>query len=150
VHQGIDSRLCYEAVARWYSNPRYGIPSPSGMAHADVKNDGRPDTQAINRMKYILWHELYNYRRLSDVPPDESWKNMQYGARYRWAEKGVEEFAYMGQEILSSGSSSENYIKTGQWRDKDWENKKVRLSEISPEIIAVFKGVFNPKLTPLQ
>jgi hypothetical protein len=150
AHQKVDVRLCYEAVARWYIDPRYGIPSPNGMISADTTKDRRPDTLAINRTKYILWHELYNYRRLSDVPPDESWKNMQYGARYRWAEKGVEEFAYMGQEILSSGSSSENYIKTGQWRDKDWENKKMRLSEISPEIIAVFKGVFNPKLTPLQ
>jgi hypothetical protein len=127
VHQGIDGRLCYEAVARWYIDPRYGIPSPSGMVYADTTKDRRPDTLAINRMKYIVWHELYNYRRLSDVPQDESWKNMQYGERYRLAEKGVEEFAYIGQEILSSGSSSENYIKTGQWCDKDWENKKMRL-----------------------
>ena len=147
VHQGIDGRSCYEAVARWYIDPRYGIPSPSGMVYADTTKDRRPDTLAINRMKYIVWHELYNYRRLSDVPQDESWKNMQYGERYRSAEKGVEEFAYIGQEILSSGSSSENYIKTGQWSDKDWKNKKMRLLEVSPEVIAVFRGVFNPELT---
>lgn len=146
VHQGIDRRTCYEAVARWYRDPRYGIPSPNGIVSADTK-DRRPDTLAINRMKYIVWHQLYNYRRLSDVPQDESWKNMQYGERYRSAEKGVEEFAYIGEEILASGSSSENYIKTGQWSDKDWKSKKMRLLEISPEIIAVFKGVFNPKLT---
>lgn len=72
---------------------------------------------------------------------------MQYGARYRWAEKGVEEFAYIGQEILSSGSSSENYIKTGQWTDEDWENKRMRLLEVSPEVIEVFRDVFNPELT---
>jgi hypothetical protein len=150
VHQGIDVRLCYEAVARWYIDPRYGIPSPSGMAYAHTTKGKRPDTLAINRMKYIVWHELYNYRRLSDVPQDESWKNMQYGKRYRWAEKGVEEFAYIGQEILSSGSSSENYIKTGQWCDKDWGNKKMRLLEVSPEVIAVFRGVFNPELTQQQ
>jgi len=147
VHQGIDGRLCYEAVARWYIDPRYGIPSPSGMVDADTTKDRRPDRLAINRMKYIVWHELYNYRRLNDVPQDESWKNMQYGERYRLAVKGVEEFAYIGQEILSSGSSSENYIKTGQWCDKDWENKKMRLLEVSPEIIALFRGVFNPALT---
>jgi hypothetical protein len=150
VHQGIDGRLCYEAVARWYIDPRYGIPSPNGTVYAETMKDRRPDTLAINRMKYITWHELYNYRRLSDVPQDESWKNMQYGERYRLAEKGVEEFAYIGQEILSSGSSSENYIKTGQWIDKDWENKKIRLLEVSPEVIAVFRGVFNPKLTQQQ
>jgi len=40
-----------------------------------------------------------------------------------------------------------NYIKTGQWCDMDWKNKKMRLLEVSPEIIAVFKGVFNPALT---
>jgi hypothetical protein len=147
VHRGIDSRLCYEAVARWYVDPLYGIPSPSGMAYANTTKDRRPDALAINRMKYIVWHELYNYRKLSDVPRDESWKNMHYGERYRLAEKGVEEFAYIGQEILSSGSSSENYIKTGQWCDKDWENKKMRLLEVSPEVIAVFRGVFNPELT---
>lgn len=150
VHQEIDGRLCYEAVARWYIDPRYGIPSPSGMFYADTTKGRRPDTLAINRMKYIVWHELYNYRRLSDVPQDESWKNMQYGKRYRLAEKGVEEFAYIGQEILSSGSSSENYIKTGQWTDKDWGNKKMRLLEVSPEVIAVFRGVFNPELTQRQ
>ena len=72
---------------------------------------------------------------------------MQYGERYRLAEKGVEEFAYIGQEILSSGSGSESYIRTGQWCDKDWKNKKMRLLEVSPEIIAVFRGVFNPELT---
>jgi hypothetical protein len=147
VHQGIDSRSCYEAVAQWYTNPRYGMPSPNGVVYADTTNDGRPDTRAINRMKYILWHQLYNYRRLSDVPHDESWKDMQYGERYRSSKKGVEEFAYIGEEILSSGSGAENYIKTGQWCDKDWKNKKMRLLEVSPEVIALYRGVFNPALT---
>jgi hypothetical protein len=147
VHQGIDSRSCYKAVVRWYLDPRYGIPSSNGVVHADTTKDRRPDTLAINRIKYIVWYELYNYRRLRDVPQDESWKNMQYGERYRSAEKGVEEFAYIGQEILASGSSSENYIKTGQWCDKDWRDKKTRLLEVSPEVIALFRGVFNPELT---
>jgi hypothetical protein len=147
VHQGIDSRSCYEAVARWYMDPRYGMPSPNGMVYADTTKDERPDTLAINRIKYIVWHQLYNYRRLSDVPQDESWKNMQYGERYRSAEKGVEEFAYIGEEILSSGSGSEDYIKTEQWSDKDWKSKKMRLLEVSPEVIALFRGVFNPELT---
>ena len=75
---------------------------------------------------------------------------MRYGERYRLAKKGVEEFAYIGQEILSSGSSSGNYIKTGQWSDKDWKDKKMRLLEVSPEVIAVFRGVFNPALTQQQ
>jgi len=147
VHQGIDSRSCYEAVARWYKDPRYGMPSPNGMVNADTTEDGRPHSLAINRMKYIIWHQLYNYRRLNDVPQDESWKNMHYGERYRSAKKGVEEFAYIGEEILSSGSGSENYIKTGQWCDKDWKSKKTRMLEVSPEVIALFKGVFNPELT---
>ena len=147
VHQGIDGRLFYEAVARWYVDPRYGRPSPNGLVHADATKDRRPDTLSINRVKYILWDELYNYRGLRDVPQDESWKNMQYGERYRSAKKGVEEFAYIGQEILTDGSASENYIKTGQWCEKDWESKKMRLLEVSPEIIAFFRGVFNPQLT---
>ncbi len=147
VHQGIDSRSCYEVVARWYLDPRYGMPSANGVVHADMTKDKRPDTLVINRVKYIVWHELYNYRGLRDVPQDESWKNMQYGERYRLSEKGVEEFAYIGQEILASGSSSGNYIKTGQWCDKDWRDKKMRLLEVSPEVIALFRGVFNPKLT---
>ena len=144
--QGIDSRSFYEAVSRWYRDPRYGIPSPTGTV-ADATKGGRPDTLATNRMKYILWHSLYNYRRLSDLPHDESWKDMHYGDRYRWAEKGVEEFAYIGQEILSGGSASENYMKTGQWSDNDWKDKKMRLSEVSPEIIAFYQGLFNPVLT---
>ncbi len=69
------------------------------------------------------------------------------GKGTRSAEKGVEEFAYIGQEILASGSSSENYMKTGQWCDKDWKSKKKRLLEVSPEVIALFKGVFNPEVT---
>ena len=71
---------------------------------------------------------------------------MQYGERYRLSENGVEEFAYIGQEILANGSSSENYIKTSQWCDKDWKSKKSRLSELSPEVIALFRGIFNPAL----
>jgi len=147
VYQGIDVHLCYEAVARWYTDPRYGIPSPKGMGYADTARKGRGDTLAINRVKYILWHELYNYRKLSEAPRDESWKNMRYGERYRSTEKGVEEFAYIGQEILSGGSGSKSYIKTGQWCDRDWKNKKMRVSEVSPEVISVFRGVFNPALT---
>ena len=147
VHQGIDGRLFYEAVARWYVDPQYGRPSPNGLVHADATKDRRPDTLSINRVKYIVWDELYNYRGLRDVPQDESWKNMQYGERYRSAKKGVEEFAYIGQEILADGSASENYIKTGQWCEKDWESKKMRLLEVSPEVIAFFRGVFNPQLT---
>jgi hypothetical protein len=146
VHQGIASSSCYEAIARWYRDPRYGIPSPNGVVPADTTKDRRPDTLAINRMKYILWHELYNYRKLNDMPQDESWKNMQYGTRYRLAEKGKEEFAYIGQEILSSGSSSKSYIQTGQWSDEDWQVKKMRLLEVSPEVIALFRGVFRPEL----
>jgi hypothetical protein len=144
-HLGIDSRSFYDTVAQWYRNPRYGMPSSRGIVSADAKN-GRPDELAINRIKYILWHELYNYRRVSNVLPDESWKNMQYGGRYWLSEKGVEEFAYIGQEILSTGSSSENYIKTGQWCDEDWKDKKMKLLEISPEVIALYRGVFNPVL----
>jgi len=150
VHQGIDSRSCFEAVARWYRDPRYGMPSSNGVVHADTTKDRISDTRTINRMKYIVWHQLYNYRRLHDVPQDETWKNMQYGERYRSAEKGVEEFAYIGEEILSSGSGSENYLKTGQWSDKDWKNKKTRLLEVSPEVLALFRGVFNPELMQEQ
>jgi hypothetical protein len=147
VHQGIDSRSCYEAVARWYLDPRYGIPSPNGVVRADTTNDKRPDSLASNRIKYVVWHQLYNYRRLQDVPQDGSWKNMQYVERYQSAERGVEEFAYIGEEILASGSSSENYIKTGQWCDKDWKDKKMRLLEVSPEVIALYRGIFNPEVT---
>jgi hypothetical protein len=147
IHENIDGRLFYEAVARWYVDPRYGRPSPNGLVYAGATKDGRPDTLSINRVKYIVWDALYNYRGLRDVPQDESWKNMHYGERYRSAKKGVEEFAYIGQEILADGSASEHYIKTGQWCDKDWKSKKMRLLEVSPEVIAFFRGVFNPELT---
>ncbi len=147
VHQGVDGRLFYKAVAKWYLDSRYGTPSPSGRVLADPSQDRAPDTVASNRVKYIVWHELYNYRKLSDVPQDESWKNMQYTERYRSAEKGVEEFAYIGQEILASGSSSQHYVRTCQWCNEDWKIKKMRLSEVSPEVIAFFRGVFNPELT---
>ncbi len=144
IRRGVDIHSFYEALTRWYADPQYGIPSPSGMFHAGTLNGRRP--LSINRTKYILWHELYNYRRLSDMPGDGSWKNMRYGQRYRRAEKGVEEFAYLGQEILSTGNSFENFEKTGQWSDKDWKLKKMRLLEVSPEIIAFYRGVFNPDL----
>ena len=146
VHREIDGSMFYEAVARWYPNPRYGIPSPNGMAGSDRTKDGRPHTLKTNRVKYVLWHELYNNQRLREVPHDESWKDMRYSRRYRSSQKGVEEFAYIGQEILSAGSSSEHYIKTGQWCDEDWKSKKMRLSEISPEVREFFRGIFNPKL----
>ncbi len=146
VYRGIDSRSCYEAVARWYRDPRYGIPSPNGVVREETAKNGSSGTLAINRMKYILWYQLYNYRRLRDVPQDESWETMHYGERYRSADKGVEEFAYIGQEILASGSASENYIKTGRWSDQDWKSKTMRLAEVSPEVIALFRGIFNPEV----
>jgi hypothetical protein len=146
VRQGIASRSCYEAVAKWYADPRYGVPSPDGIVTADMTNNRRPDTLAINRTKYILWHSLYNYQKLSAVPHDDGWKTMHYGDRYQWADKGVEEFAYIGEEILAAGSSSENYIETGKWSDQDWNMKRMKLFEVSPEIIALFRGVFNPVL----
>jgi len=147
LHQGIDSRSCYEAVARWYMDSRYGKPDPNGIVTSEKTDDIRTHTLATNRTKYILWHQLYNNQKLSDVPPDESWKNMQYVERYRSAERGVEEFAYIGEEILTSGSGYENYIKTGQWSGNDWKGKKMRLSELSPEVVALYRGVFNPELT---
>ncbi|MFA7383521.1 MAG: hypothetical protein WC001_08715 [Desulfurivibrionaceae bacterium] len=146
AHLVINGSSFYKAVARWYIDPRYGIPSPSGMTGADMTEDRRADPLESNRIKYIVWHELYNERRLSEVPKDESWKDMKYWARYRKSKKGVEEFAYIGQEILASGSGSENYLKTGQWIDKDWESKKIRLLEVSPEVIAFYRGVFYPEL----
>jgi len=124
VHQGIAGSTCYEAARRWYLDPRYGMPSPNGTVPADTVKGRRPDTLALNRVKYTLWQALYNYRGLRDVPQDESWKKMLYVEWYRSAEKGVEEFACIGGEILASGSSSQNYIKTGQWSDKDWSDKK--------------------------
>lgn len=146
VHRGIESRLLYETVARWYVDPRYGIPSPNGAVRAGTTKDGRADTFAYNRVKYAVWYQLYNYRRLRDVPQDGSWKNMQYVERYRSAERGVEEFAYIGEEILASGSASKNFSKTGQWRDTEWKEKKMRSLEVSPEVIALYRGVFNPDL----
>lgn len=80
VHQGIERRSLYEAVARWYVDPRYGIPSPNGVARADTTKTRRAETLARNRVKYVVWHQLYNYRRLRDVPLDGSWKNMQYSS----------------------------------------------------------------------
>lgn len=145
-HLEINGSSFYKAAARWYIDPRYGIPSPIGMTYAAMTGDRRPDPLESNRIKYIVWHELYNERRLSEVPRDESWQNMKYWKRYRRSKKGVEEFAYIGQEILSAGSGSENYLKTGQWSDKDWERKKIRLLEVSPEVIAFYRGVFNPEL----
>lgn len=148
--QGIDRRSCYDAIARWYLDPRYGIPDPNGIVNVAKTNGRRPDTLTTNRMKYVLWHQLYNYQGLADVPKDESWQNMQYGERYRAAKNGVEEFAYIGEEILASGSGSANYIQTGQWSANDWQNKKLRLWEVSPEIIALYRGLFNPELTHQQ
>jgi hypothetical protein len=147
VHQGVDRQSCAESIARWYMDPRYGIPAPNTLVNADATNDKEPKSFSTNRMKYILWHQLYDYQRLNDVPQDESWKNMRYVERYRSAKNGVEEFAYIGEGILSSGSDSENYIKTSHWSDNDWKEKKMKLLEVSPEIIALYRGLFNPKLT---
>jgi len=147
AHQGIDRRSCYEAIKKWYLDPEYGRPNSDGIFRPDTTNASRPVTSATNRMKYVLWHQLYNYQGLRDVPRDESWQNMHYVERYRRAEPGVEEFAYIGEEILASGSGSANYRKTGQWSDNDWQEKKMRLPELSPAIITLFQGVFTPALT---
>jgi len=146
VRKGVESAVFYAAVARWYRDPDYGMPSPDGLDPDAVTRPGMQGALAINRMKYILWFQLYNSRKLSKVPGNQGWKDMNYVERYQSSEKGVEEFAYIGEEILASGSSSEHYLKTGQWDDQDWKSKKMRLSEISPELIAFYKGLFNPAL----
>ncbi len=148
--QGIDLRSCYDTIARWYLDPRYGIPNPNGIVNTANTNGRRPDILTTNRMKYVLWYQLYNYQGLADVPGDDSWQNMQYRERYRAGTKGVEEFAYIGEEILASGSASANYIQTGQWSANNWQDKKMRLREVSPEVIALYRGLFNPELTHRQ
>ena len=145
IQQKIDRHVCYDTIERWYKDPRYGIPSPNGRVHPDTK-EGIPPQLAFNRIKYVVWYQLYNYRKLSDVPHDGSWKNMHYVERYRLAKRGVEEFAYVGEAILSAGSASRSFDKTGLWSDKDWKNKRLRLLEVSPEVIALYKGLFNPEL----
>ena len=142
----IDNRSCYEAISSWYLDPRYGRPDPQGVVRLATNRGTRSETLANNRMKYVLWHQLYNYQGLDKVPQDMSWKNMQYLDRYRSAKRGVEEFAYIGEEILASGSDDESYIQSGKWSTADWQDKKSRLPEVTPEIIALYRGVFNPKL----
>ena len=146
VHQGIDSRSCFAAVSRWYLDPRYGAPSPDRLGSGDTMKASGGRGRATNRIKYILWHNLYNPRRLLDVPQDESWREMRYWERYRYAKQGVEEFAYIGEEILASGSASANYAETGRWSVADWKDKEMSMAEVSPEVVALFNGVFNPEL----
>jgi hypothetical protein len=146
AHQNIDRRSFFAAASRWYLDPHYGIPSPDGVVRADTAMAGIRAPLAVNRMKYVLWHQLYNRRDLNDVPKDDSWKDMHYSERYVSADSGVEEFAYIGEEILASGSGDENYIKTNQWCDRDWMEKRRRLLEVSPEVLAFYRGVFDPKV----
>ena len=146
VHRGIDAHRIHDVVTGWYLDPRFGKPSPDGMNRAETRTGRQPEAIAGNRTKYVLWQALYNSSMLSDVPSDESWKRMQYSERYRSAEKGVEEFAYIGQEILAAGSSSASYVKSGQWSDSDWQDKRQRLAELAPEVVALFHGVCNPAL----
>lgn len=148
IHRGIGSGRIHEAVTGWYLDPRFGKPSSKGMSQAEARTGGQAGAIAGNRTKYVLWQALYNSSKLSDVPGDESWKRMQYSERYRSAEKGVEEFAYIGQEILAAGSSSASYIKSGHWSDGDWQDKRQRLTELAPEVLALFQGVFHPALMP--
>jgi len=67
--------------------------------------------------------------------------------RYRTAKNGVEEFAYIGEEILADGCNSDNFSKTNQWSEADWLSKRLRLLEVSPEIVTLYRGLFNPHLT---
>lgn len=145
-HLGIDRRASYEAISRWYLDPRYGLPDPDGVVRGTPGQARSPVGLATNRLKYVLWHQLYNHQRLPKVPGDGSWRNLRYGARYRWAKRGVEEFAYLGEEILATGSDSENFITTGQWSADAWRDKEMRLLELAPEIVALYRGVFTPAL----
>ncbi len=148
VRQGIDSGSCFAAVSRWYLDPHYGAPSPNRLGDGDKLKNSVSHGRATNRIKYILWHNLYNQRRLLDLPQDERWQDMRYWERYRYATQGVEEFAYIGEEILASGSASANYVETGRWSVADWKDKEMAMAELSPEVIALFSGVFNPELLP--
>ncbi len=122
-HLRLDPPSFFQQVERWYRDKKFGRPGPEGIYL------GRKS--GSNRMKYLLWWNLYGKAGNPADEHDVGWQRMNYHGDYPGSTPGVEEFAYIGGNIA---------IEIEEWRRKD------RLAELSLDIIAAYQNVLNPAL----
>lgn len=120
----IDVLNFYGKIREWYLNPETGIPSANGIYQGNFNG--------TNRMKLILWWNLYGKK--GNPENDDLWKDMNYPARYINSANGVEEFAYIGANVIDSDE---------EWRMRD------RLLELNSEIIEFYRGVIKNEILDL-
>lgn len=123
-HLRLDPAQFFQQVAKWYHDENVGRPGSVGVYEG--KKTG------TNRMKYLLWWNLYGQVGNPNDQRDVEWKRMEYPhGDYFGSVPGVEEFAYLGGNIA---------IEKEEWRRKD------RLAELPSEIKAVYNRILNPNL----
>ena len=125
-HLGFDVASFFKLVVSWYPNESSGVPKPNGTHNG--KHTGG------NRQKYVLWWNLYGRRGRPEEPGNTKWKNMKYAGQYSSSTPGVEEFAYIGSQIITA--------------EEDWR-KKDRLLEITDELVRSYEGILNPTILKL-
>jgi len=117
-HLGFDVASFFKLVASWYPNESSGVPKPKGG----------------NRQKLVLWWNVYGQRGRPEEPDNTEWRNMEYTGQYGSSTPGVEEFAYIGSEIITA--------------EEDWR-KKNRLLEITDELVRSYEGILSPTILEL-
>jgi len=117
----------FQEVKEWYQNEDSGVPSSDGIYYGKFNG--------TNRIKYLLWHNLYKQQDDSEDATNSKWKEMTYNNRYKNSLYGTEEFAYTGENILLPNES---------WRRRD------RLLELSEDIVNFHKGIINPNILGLK
>jgi hypothetical protein len=123
----VDTRQLFNQVEKWYRDESYGRPTqPEG---------GFPNRIKSNRIKYLLWWNLYGQPGDPRNESDNAWKTMDYCDRYKDVPRGVEEFAYIGAAVL--------------W-PTETDARMVRFAELSKDLIESYVGIINPAILALR
>jgi hypothetical protein len=127
AHINTDTEGFSREVELWYRDESSGRPTPGG-------NDA-VGTIRSNYTKLVLWWNLYGQPGSPQIETDSEWKKTEYCMRYRHAQQGLEEFAYVGETFL---------VPT------DTASRRNRLSDISDQMYRYYAGVIAPSILELR
>lgn len=111
VDEQLDLLTFIESFEQWYGDTSFGTPEPQS-----------------NRLKYLLWWNLF--RKEGETTPGPHWQEMEYQGQYAKSSRGVEEFAYIGSNLLLSDLK---------------QDRRARLQELSPDLLATYANILNPE-----
>ncbi len=125
AHLQLSPSEFFSEVEQWYRDESYGRPTQPALG----------DEVQGNRSKYMLSWYLYCQAGEPDQSCDCGWRCMDYNERYKHAQPGVEEFAYIGDSLVCPPAVAE---------------KSARLAELSGGVLNAYAGILDPSILALR